>query len=125
MQINRVLFWVTFGGLLVAPFIVFLVPYSMFFPFIVGKNFAFRVIIEVIFTLWIILCIRDRSYLPRPSLVMYATTAFIKSWFIASSADDNFASSGYLVGKEGFVCIAITPITNWYEYTNRLNIDET
>jgi hypothetical protein len=46
---------VVYAGLFATPFIVLIISNSLFFPFITGKNFTFRIIVEVIFAGWIIL----------------------------------------------------------------------
>jgi O-antigen ligase/tetratricopeptide (TPR) repeat protein len=51
--------------LLLIPFLSLLVSKSMFFPFITGRNFGFRIIIEVAFVLWLGLIIWHKSYRPR------------------------------------------------------------
>jgi len=49
----------------------------MFFPFITGKNFIFRIIVELIVGAWIILAVRDRSYRPQKSFLLWAFVAFV------------------------------------------------
>lgn len=67
MQLNRYLDWTIKISLWLILFTPLFVSDSMFFPFITGKNFLFRILVEIIFTLWIILSLRDRSYLPKKS----------------------------------------------------------
>lgn len=43
-----------------------LVTDSLFFPFITGKNFFFRIVVEVILGSWVILALLDRRYRPAP-----------------------------------------------------------
>ncbi len=50
---------------------------GLFFPFISGKNFAFRTIVELALGAYVILAIRDASYRPRLSKVFFAYSAFI------------------------------------------------
>ncbi len=50
---------------------------STFFPFIVGKNFVFRIVIEVLFALYILLALREPKYRPKSSLIMWVVGAFI------------------------------------------------
>lgn len=71
-------------GIFITPFLAFFVSGSLLFPFIAGKNFAFRIIVEIIFALWAILAIRDKEYLPRRSWILYAYTAF---YIIIACAD--------------------------------------
>ncbi len=46
-----------YGGILLIPAIVLIISNSLFFPFITGKNFTFRIIVEIIFAGWIILAL--------------------------------------------------------------------
>lgn len=48
----------------------------MFFPFITGKNFAFRIIVEIIFGLWIFLAYRDKTARPRLTYIFWAVMAY-------------------------------------------------
>lgn len=76
MNTNKILRNVIFGGIFLIPFIPFLVTESMLFPFITGKNFAFRIIVEIIFALWVILALRDEEYRPRFSWLLVGVTVF-------------------------------------------------
>lgn len=49
----------------------------MFFPYITGKNFAFRIIVEIIFALWVYLACVDTKYRPRFSWVLGAVGLFV------------------------------------------------
>jgi len=57
--------WVTIGALFIIPFLGLYVSNSMYFPFITGKNFAFRALVEIAFAGWIVLAFCDRRYRPR------------------------------------------------------------
>ncbi|MGH7141079.1 MAG: O-antigen ligase family protein [Minisyncoccia bacterium] len=66
-----------FASLLI-PFIIAngaLFP-NMFFPFITGKNFTFRILVEILFGLYVLLALRDPNYRPRFSWVLVAVAAF-------------------------------------------------
>lgn len=52
------------------PFVVFLITPSMLFPFITGKNFAFRIIVEIIFVFWAVLALREPQYRPKWSWIL-------------------------------------------------------
>lgn len=64
-------------GIFAIPFIVFIVSTSFFFPFITGKNFTFRIIVEIIFALWLVLALRDPSYRPTLSGILASLGAFV------------------------------------------------
>ncbi len=65
---------------------VFFVPFiiadgsmfsNMFFPYITGKNFTFRILIEVLFGVYVLLALREPKYRPRTSLLMWAFAIFV------------------------------------------------
>lgn len=57
--------WVTIGALFIIPFLGLYISNSMYFPFITGKNFAFRALVEAAFAGWLVLAISDKRYRPR------------------------------------------------------------
>jgi tetratricopeptide (TPR) repeat protein/O-antigen ligase len=68
-------------GLCAVPFISFIVAGgggvpSLFFPFITGKNFAFRILVEVLFLAYIVLALKEPKYRPRSSVLMWTALAF-------------------------------------------------
>jgi O-antigen ligase/tetratricopeptide (TPR) repeat protein len=71
------------AGLFLVPFIPFLVPSAMFFPFITGKGFAFRLIVEIVFGLFVILAFLDQSYRPRMSWITKSVLLFTAAIFLA------------------------------------------
>lgn len=83
--------WVTIGALFLIPFLGLYISNSMYFPFITGKNFAFRMLVEIAFAGWLVLMACDKTYRPRFSwtLVWYKTLAvwmFIADAFFAVNA---------------------------------------
>jgi O-antigen ligase/Flp pilus assembly protein TadD len=61
--------------LFVIPIFPLVVANSYFFPFITGKAFVFRIVVELAFALWLILMYRDRQYAPKwNSLTILVTT---------------------------------------------------
>ncbi len=65
--------------LCLATLIPFVVANSMFFPFITGKNFAFRIIVEIAFALWAILMLTDASVRPRWKALPVLMLSFLVS----------------------------------------------
>ena len=63
-------------GLFIIPFIPLYVANGLFFPFIGGKAFVFRIIVEIVFALWLVLIWRDKSYAPRFSWMTGVVTIF-------------------------------------------------
>jgi O-antigen ligase len=77
-MLKDILRWGVLGGVFALPVIIpFIVSASMFFPFITGKNFTFRIIVELIFAGWILLALLDSRYRPRFSWVLAALTLFV------------------------------------------------
>ena len=50
---------------------------DLFFPFITGKNFFFRIVVEILFALWAIAAIFDKKYRPRTSPIFWAVLAIV------------------------------------------------
>src|SRR3989344_5236305 len=67
MAIEKMLRWIVLGGVFALPFIVFIVANNLFFPYITGKNFTFRIIVEIITGAWLALALVKPEYRPRKS----------------------------------------------------------
>ena len=91
MDMKTILRRVVFVGIFAIPFIPFLVTPSMLFPFITGKNFIFRIIVEIIFGAWVLLAIKDAEFRPKFSWLLVAMTSFVAIVGIA----DIFAENPY------------------------------
>ena len=65
-----ILKWVVLGGLFIVPLLTLYVENNFFFPYITGKNFAFRIIVEVVFMSWAVLAFYDAQYRPRWSWLL-------------------------------------------------------
>lgn len=72
----------------VSLFLVLLLPWyvenSWFFPFITGKNFLFRIFVEIAFASWVLLALYDRNYRPRFSWILGGMTALVVVMFFAN-----------------------------------------
>src|SRR3989344_1537026 len=82
MQINgtlhKILRYALLGGIFLIPVLIpFIISKSMFFPFITGKNFAFRIIVELLLGGWLILAWNDPAYRLRFSWILAAVTVFL------------------------------------------------
>ncbi|TSC63523.1 MAG: TPR repeat protein [Parcubacteria group bacterium Athens0416_74] len=75
--LEKTLRWIALGGIFALPFVGLLVTSSLFFPYITGKNFAFRIIVEVITAAWLALAIVNPSYRPRRSWLLGALALFV------------------------------------------------
>jgi O-antigen ligase/Flp pilus assembly protein TadD len=76
-------------GLCLVPFIPLIVATPFFFPFITGKNFAFRILVEVCFALWAILALRDPAMRPKWSALPVVMLAFLVSAGISMVLAEN------------------------------------
>ena len=77
MQLEKFLKRVALAAVFTVPFLVLLVTADLFFPFITGKNIAFRVVVEIAFAAWLILALLNNEYRPRWTLVLISVTAFV------------------------------------------------
>lgn len=77
MNLEKALRWVVLGGIFILPFLVLYVSKSLFFPFITGKNFAFRIIIEIIAGGYLALALTNPAYRPKRSWIMWAFAIFV------------------------------------------------
>ena len=81
-------------GFAVIPFIPFVVlSSSTFFPFIAGKNFAFRVAVEVMLAAYLVLAAIDPVYRPKKSYLLGALAAFMGVITLAAIFGENPAKS--------------------------------
>ena len=62
--------------LFVIPIFPLVVLNNLFFPFITGKAFVFRIAVELAVALWLILIYRDRQYAPKWNSLTTLVTAF-------------------------------------------------
>jgi hypothetical protein len=69
--------WVALGALFLIPFLPLVVANDMFFPFITGKNFWFRILVECALGAWVLLAIADPAYRPKFSWTFVAFGACI------------------------------------------------
>ena len=76
------------------PFTVLVISNSLFFPFITGKNFLFRIIVEVMAAAWMGLLIVDfKKYWPRWNYLSAALAVFVGTIFLSSLFGVNFNHS--------------------------------
>ncbi|OHA13806.1 MAG: hypothetical protein A2909_00790 [Candidatus Tagabacteria bacterium RIFCSPLOWO2_01_FULL_39_11] len=85
--------WIIKGGLFIVPFIPLYVSKVLFFPYITGKAFIFRIIVEVVFAAWVFLAIYYKEYRPKKSLLLTAIAIFIAVAALATIFGVNPAKS--------------------------------
>jgi len=88
-ELKLTLRWLVIVAIFIVPFIVFVVPSSMFFPFITGKNFMFRILVEVMVVGWAILAYMDKEYRPRFSYILGAAGTFLAVLTLADLLGEN------------------------------------
>ena len=91
MSYTKWLRWTLIIGLCLVPFVAYIVadgsafpdifnlafPVNAYFPFITGKNFVFRILIEILLGLYILLALREPKYRPRASPIFWTLLAFV------------------------------------------------
>ncbi len=75
--------WVALGALFLIPFTPLIVANNMFFPFITGKAFFFRILVEVAFAAWAVLAVMDKRYRPHWTWTSVILVAFVAWMFVA------------------------------------------
>src|SRR3989344_9358696 len=93
MKITVWLFWLIVGGLFLLPLTPHIVSTSLLFPFIAGKAFFFRIIVEIIFGAWILLALFEPKYRPRRSALLIVLTAWFALITLAGLVGPNFYHS--------------------------------
>ncbi|HEY4522734.1 MAG TPA: O-antigen ligase family protein [Candidatus Paceibacterota bacterium] len=77
MTLEKTLRLIVIGGVFLLPFVCLLVTTSLFFPYITGKNFAFRIIVEIMTGAWLALALVHTKYRPRRSWILGALAVFV------------------------------------------------
>lgn len=83
--IIQIVKWIALGALFAIPFTPLIVANNLFFPFIAGKGFAFRVLVEIAFFAWVFLAVADVRYRPRWSWQLVAFGLLVL-WMMAADA---------------------------------------
>jgi O-antigen ligase len=89
MNVQKIARWIVVGALFIIPFLVLYTSNSMYFPFITGKNFLFRILVEVATAGWIVLALSDKKYRPRFSWT-FAAFGLLVVWMAIA---DTFAAN--------------------------------
>lgn len=77
MKWQRILAYLISGGLFLTLFTPLIISSSLFFPYITGKAFFFRIIVEIIFALWLLLVWHEPTYRPKRSWIMWSVVALM------------------------------------------------
>ncbi len=84
MKNTAILKGLIIGGLFASLIVPFITISDLYFPFITGKAYAFRVLVEVIFGLWLVLAIFDKQYRPKKTLTLISFVVFLVVMFFAN-----------------------------------------
>ena len=76
--------WAVRLFLFAIPFLSLYIARSMFFPYITGRNFFFRILVELALAFWAGLIVLDKTYRPQRTVIFWAIAAFL---FIVGLAD--------------------------------------
>jgi len=76
MPLKKIIRGITVVSLFLLPIFPLIVVNFYFFPFITGKAFFFRLIVEVAFAGWVLLAFMDAKYRPKLSRLTIGVTAF-------------------------------------------------
>src|SRR3989338_9600899 len=106
-QLERVVVWSIKIGLWVIPFLPLYVSGGMLFPFITGKNFAFRILVEVLFVAWVGLIAAWPQYRPKLTSLVKLIAVFVAVLFFADLFGVNPSRSFFsnYERMEGFMMI--------------------
>ena len=101
---------VVYGGIFAVPFISLIISNSMFFPYITGKNFTFRIIVEIIFAAWVLLALYDAQYRPKFSWILgsFASLLVIMAFADALGKDPHMSFWSNFERMEGYVTLMHT-----------------
>ncbi|MEY3783767.1 MAG: hypothetical protein RLZZ230_89 [Candidatus Parcubacteria bacterium] len=75
---------VVYAGLFAVPFLTLYVENNYFFPYITGKNFWFRIIVDVVFAAWFILALYEVKYRPKISGIVWSFGILLVVMFFAN-----------------------------------------
>lgn len=88
-MVEKTFLWVVKIGLWAIPILPLYISGGMLFPFITGKNFFFRIIIDLIFAFWAGLAVARPEFRPRLTPLFKAATIFIVILFLADLLSPN------------------------------------
>jgi len=107
-SVEKNLKFIIFVGLIVLLYVPFIVADGMFFPYVTGKAYIFRITTGIIFGIYLILAILHPIYRPKKNFILYTFTAFLISIFISNWTGINPLASFWsnFERMEGWVTIA-------------------
>jgi len=76
MPLKSITRFFALAPIFILPFFTLIVANSYFFPFITGKAFYFRILVEIAFLAWVVLAFLDAKYRPKCNPLTIAVTVF-------------------------------------------------
>jgi len=76
-NLEKYLSYGLYGVIFLVPFIPLIIAKDLFFPFITGKNFVFRILVEIGFSLYLIRALAVPSFRPKKSWVLISYSFFV------------------------------------------------
>lgn len=142
MSYTKYLNWAALGLIALIPFIAFIIAsggsflgMNLFFPFITGKNFTFRIIVELLVLVYILLALRDPAFRPKTSWLFWSVTAFVGWMAIATifSVDPIKSFWSNFERMEGYITVihlyalfvvtgAVLTVNRWWPWFFRISI---
>lgn len=89
MHLDTLLKNISITALFAVVFVPLIIANDFFFPFITGKNFTFRILVEIAFASYVILALRNPQYRPRFSYIAGGLAAFVAVMAIATLLAEN------------------------------------
>lgn len=106
--VAKTAWWIAVAPLFLIPFLALYVSSDLYFPFITGKNFAFRAFVEISVAGWAVLMLADRRYRPRFSWLIVSFT-FLVGWMVIAdmyAVNPHKAFWSNFERMDGFVMLA-------------------
>lgn len=99
--------WVIKALVFAIPFLSIWISKSMFFPYITGRNFGFRILIEIALVLWVALMVLNKGYRPKMTPIFWAVLIFTAVVGIADllGVDSYLSFWSRLERMEGYLMI--------------------
>ncbi|HEY1037143.1 MAG TPA: O-antigen ligase family protein [Candidatus Paceibacterota bacterium] len=104
---NKILEYTAIGSVFATVFVPLMVSVSLFFPYITGKAHLFRLLVLLATAAYLLLVIRDRSFLPRKNVLLWSSVAFAAVLGVATltSVDPSRSFWSNFERMEGYVTI--------------------
>lgn len=95
------------AGIFATPFIPLIINTPTYYSLVTGKNFAFRILVEILFIGWLLLIIAHKKYRPRFSWIGIAILTFVATIAVANIFGENPTKSfwGDFERMEGLITL--------------------